>query len=89
MWWIGTLISGVLLFATDLHASLATLVEVRGAVVLVKLGLLLLVPAAGDNAQWVLAVVLIVGAVSSHLPGRYRHRVWLLRDRVRIDTRRG
>ena len=88
-WWYATLISGLLLLATDLHASCAALVEVRGMAVVAKVGLLLLVPAAGAHAVWVLGIVLIVGAVSSHLPGRYRHRALFLRDRVTVDTRHG
>lgn len=88
-WWTATVASGLALFATDLHASFAALVEVRGAVVLVKLALLLLLPIAGTYATWVLAVVLVIGAVSSHLPGRVRHRALFLRTRVAVDTRRG
>ena len=89
VWWHATLLSGALLLATDLHASCAALVEVRGVVVVAKLGLLLLLPVAGAHAVLVLATVLIIGAISSHLPGRFRHLALLLRDRVTIDTRKG
>ncbi len=89
MWWYATVVSGGLLFATDLHASCAVLIEVRGLVVVAKLALLLMLPATGELATWLLAAVLLIGAVSSHLPGRYRHMVIFLRDRVSVDTRKG
>lgn len=89
LWWFATVISGGLLLATDLHATCAALLEVRGLVVVAKLVLLLALPAAGEHATWLLAIVLLVGAISSHLPGRYRHMVVFLRDRVTIDTRKG
>ena len=41
---LGTVLSGLALLATDLHASLTVLFEVRGLGVLVKLVLLALVP---------------------------------------------
>ena len=88
-WWSTTMISGALLLATDLHASCAALIEVRGVVVMVKLGLLLMVPAAGAYAVFLLAGVLIIGAISSHLPGRFRHKALLLSNRVTVDKRRG
>lgn len=88
-WWAATVISGVLLFATDLHASCAALVEVRGMVVLVKLGLLLLIPAVGAHAVLVLSGALIIGAISSHMPRGFRHKVLFLGERVTVDKRRG
>jgi hypothetical protein len=88
-WWSTTLISGVLLLVTDLHASCAVLIEVRGMAVIVKLGLLLMVPAAGAYAVFLLAGVLIIGAISSHLSRGSRHKVLFLSDRVTVDKRRG
>ena len=89
LWWYATVISGGLLLATDLHASCAALFEARGLAVVAKVVLLLLLPVAGEHAIWLLAIVLLIGAVSSHLPGRYRHMVVFLRDRVTVDTRKG
>jgi len=88
-WWSATVISGVLLFVTDLHASCAALIEIRGVMVLAKLGLLLLIPAASAHAVPLLASALIIGAVSSHLPRGFRHKVLFLRNRVTVDRRRG
>jgi hypothetical protein len=88
-WLHGTLISGFLLLATDLYASLAILCEVRGASVLAKLGLTAFVPVFWDARLELLMAALLLGAVSSHMPGRYRHHVLFLRGRIAPDTRRG
>lgn len=88
-WAHGTLVSGFLLLATDLYASLAILCEVRGVNVLAKLGLTALVPVFWGARLELLTAALLLGAVSSHMPGRYRHRVLFLRGRIAPDTRRG
>ena len=73
-WLTAAVVTGVLLFATDLHASCAILFEVRGIAVLVKLGVLGLVAVLPQHAVALLVSVMFIGAVSSHLPKRYRHR---------------
>ena len=88
-WLLGTAISGLLLLATDLHASLAVLCEARGLTMLVKLALLGFVPVFRDAGASLLVAVLVIGAISSHMPGKYRHKVLLFRDRVVPDKRRG
>lgn len=88
-WWLATMVSGLLLFLTDLHASFAVLVEVRGVGVVLKLLLVLLMPLAAGAAPVLLAMALVIGAVSSHMPRRYRHHVLWLRGRVIPDERRG
>ncbi len=88
-WVHGTVVSGALLLATDLHASLAVLCEVRGASVLAKLGLTALVPVLWEARLELLTAALLLGAISSHMPGRYRHRVLFLHGRIAPDTRRG
>lgn len=88
-WVHGTLASGFLLFATDLYASFAILCEVRGASVLAKLALTALVPIFWGARLELLAAALLLGAVSSHMPGRYRHHLLLLRGHIAPDTRRG
>ena len=88
-WVWATLVSGFLLLATELYASFAVLCEVRGLSVLLKLGLMALVPVFWDARLALLVAVLLLGAVSSHMPGRYRHRLLLLRGHITPDTRRG
>ncbi len=81
-WLWASLASGLLLFATDLHASFVTFFELHGVAVLVKLGLLLLLPVLWDHRVEVLAIILVIGAVSSHMPGRWRHQLLLFRGRL-------
>ena len=88
-WVWGTVASGMLLLMIDLHASLAVLCEVRGLVVLLKLGLMAAVSVFWDARLPLLIVALVIGAVSSHMPGEYRHRVLFLRGYIVPDTRRG
>jgi hypothetical protein len=71
--WLVTIASGLALMAIETVASPAWLLEVRGAVVLGKLGLLLIVPATEDFRLPLLLLVLVVASVTSHMPGRLRH----------------
>ncbi len=89
LWLFGTVISGFLLLATDLHASLAVLLEVRGLAVFAKLVLMALVPVFWDARVSLLFAALVIGAVTSHMPGKYRHKVILFRDHIVPDQRRG
>ena len=69
--------SGLLLFATDLHASLITLFEVHGAMTLLKIALLMAVPLFWQHRVTLLITILCIGSISSHMPGRVRHRLLL------------
>lgn len=88
-WLVGTVLSGLARLAIDLHASFAVLLEVRGVGVLVKLTLLALVPVFWDARIGLLLAALAIGAVTSHMPSEYRHRVLLFRDHIVPDRRRG
>lgn len=88
-WLWGSIVSGLLLFATDLHASCAVIFELRGIAVFVKLLLLLLVPFMWDWRVPLLITALIIGAVSSHIPRNYRHRLIFFKDKIVVDERRG
>jgi len=74
LWLIATVLSGLLLLLTDLYASAAILFELRGVVGILKISLLLLVPIFWQQRIFILMLVLIIGAVSSHMTGRLRHR---------------
>lgn len=88
-WLFATVISGFLLLATDLHASLAVLCELRGLIVFAKLVLMALVPLFWDARVLLLLIAFAIGVVGSHMPGQYRHKVLFLRDRIVSDERRG
>ena len=73
-WLWGAVISGLLLLATDMHASMNVFFQVHGLVVLLKTGILMLVPFFWEQRVALLILVLVIGSVSSHMPGRFRHR---------------
>lgn len=74
-WLWMSVLSGFLLLATDMHASMNVFFQVHGLVVLVKVALLMLVPVFWDHRVALLIAVLVVGSVSSHMPGRFRHKL--------------
>ncbi len=79
-WLWATVISGLLLLATDMHASMNVFFQMHGIVVLIKMTLLLFIPVFWDHRVWLLILVLIIGSISSHMPGRFRHRAVLKLD---------
>lgn len=89
VWLWASVISGLLLFATDLYASCAIVFEVRGFAVFIKVLLLLLVPILWEFRVPLLITILIIGAVSSHVPGTYRHRLLFFKNKLVVDERRG
>jgi len=88
-WFMATFASGLLLLATDLHSSFAFILEWRGLSVLSKVALLALVPVLDGWEVFILSTVLMAGAISSHLPGKFRHRVWFKGAAVTVDRRHG
>jgi len=88
-WLWGSIGSGLVLFATDIYASCAILLEARGVAVFTKIGLMMLVPVMWDQRVPLLVAALVIGAVSSHLPRTYRHRLLFLKDKIVVDQRRG
>ena len=88
-WLWGTVISGLLILATDIHASLAVIFEVRGIVILIKTILLFLATIFWENRVLFLILALVIGAVSSHMPKRYRHQLLFFQKKIIPDQRGG
>ncbi len=88
-WLWATVITGIIILLTDLHASLAILFEVRGIAILIKTILLLLIPVFWKQRIFILISILLIGAVSSHLPKRYRHKSFIIRGHIHSDQRSG
>jgi len=88
LWLWLSVISGLLLFATDLHATFVTFFELHGLAVLLKLVLLALVPLFWEHRVWLLVITLIIGGISSHMPGRWRHKLLILPGRFGAYQRR-
>lgn len=88
-WLWGTVISGVFILITDLHASFAVLLELRGIAVVIKTILLLLIPLFWEERRVLLILALVIGVVSSHMPKQYRHKLLFRNSRITTDMRSG
>ena len=89
VWFRVATVSGMLLFLTDLHASLTIVFEWRGASIMAKIGLLLLVPLFPGYEISILVSILAIGSLSSHLSRRFRHRLWWAVPGIKADERHG
>jgi hypothetical protein len=76
-WLIGATLSGLLILLLDLYESGAFLLQVRGLVVLAKVGVLAALPVFGPGAGWILACLVLVSVVSSHASSKVRYFVVL------------
>ena len=88
-WLWGTVISGLLMLATDIHASLAVIFEVRGMAVIIKTVLLFLATIFWEKRVLFLILALVMGVISSHMPKRYRHRLLFFQKQIVSDQRSG
>ncbi len=88
-WWVAAVASGVLLLLLDLHESAAMLLQVRGAVVLLKVVLLVSWPLLGSWQPWVLVFLVLISVVSSHAPGSWRYALVWGGSRVRGAETKG
>ena len=84
--WIA-LLSGFLILLTDIYSSFGVLFEVRGIVVLIKILLLSLITVFWEQRIFLLVLILFIGAISSHMPKRYRHKVLFLASVIQPDQR--
>ena len=69
----GTVISGLLFVVLELFHSPVILVQVKGLAVFVKMMLLLAAVEIPEHALAVSIVAIVIGGISSHMPGRYRY----------------
>lgn len=88
-WLLSAVFSGLALFATDMHATLAVLFEVRGFAVYAKIGLMHLISRFPEQALPLLALAMLIGTFSSHMSRQYRHRLLFFGDKIKPDQRRG
>ncbi|MBI2828301.1 MAG: hypothetical protein HYX77_03375 [Acidobacteria bacterium] len=88
-WLVGSVASGVVLLATDLHATFAFLLQVRGLLVLLKVVLTASLFFFWEAGVPLLVAALTLGAAGSHMPGSVRHRLVLGRGMFVGDERNG
>lgn len=86
--WVAVL-SGLAILLTDIYSSFAVLFEIRGVVVLIKIGLLTLITVFWEQRIILLILILFIGAISSHMPKRYRHRLLFFQSVITPDQRSG
>ena len=88
-WLYAAVLSGLLLLATDLYAGIAVLFEVRGLLIMLKIGLLFLIPLFWDFRVLLLICIVFISVFGSHMSKRYRHKVLFFSDQVTPDERNG
>jgi len=75
LWVFATIISGAALFAVDLYGSFYALFEIRGASIVLKILLLLMIPSLDYHQQVsLLFVIIVISSIVSHSTRRFRHR---------------
>lgn len=73
----GTVLSGVLFVGVDLAQSLVWLFQLKGLAVVVRALLLVGAAMAPRSALAMLELTIIIGGISSHMPGKYRYdSIW-------------
>jgi hypothetical protein len=82
------LLTGGLLVCFEVWQSRIWLVQVRGVATFLKLGLMAAAGLAPDLTVALLTLVLLIGSISSHMPGRWRYHS-VLHGRVAGLTEKG
>lgn len=70
---LATVASGGALIALEIYRTPVWLGQVRGVATLLKIGLVVGVAVYWDLRLWLLTAAAVIGAVVSHMPGRYRY----------------
>lgn len=73
-WLAATVLTGAAMMALELTGSLAWFVTGQGVSVLLKLAVLATVPVFWDQRVPILLGTVVLAAITSHMPARYRHR---------------
>ena len=70
---VGTVATGAALMAFEIWRSPALAVRVRGLAALLKIAVAVALSLQEPIGLPLLTLAAVIGAVSSHMPGRYRH----------------
>jgi hypothetical protein len=82
------LFTGGALMSLEIFRAPIWLVQVRGLATLAKLGLVAAIAAFWDSRVALLTLAVIIGSISSHMPGRWRYYS-VLHGRVAGPTDKG
>ena len=89
-WWLWAAVgTGCAMLLLDLVESGAFLLQVRGAVLLTKVMLVLGIGYYGEHAGAVLAGLFVLAVISSHAPSKLRYFVLVGGDRIKGATSKG
>ena len=69
----GTLLSGAVFVLVELHTSFIWLMQLKGLAVVLKFLLLGAAVASPEHSLSYLVAAVVVGGISSHMPGKYRY----------------
>ena len=70
---LATIVSGAALVLLDVVQEPISALQLRGLATATKIALVVSVYFAWDYRVWLLAAAAVIGAFSSHMPGRYRY----------------
>jgi hypothetical protein len=71
-WWLAML-SGALMMLMDIVSNPVWMIQIRGLVIFVKLGLLMLLGRYPGWDGYLLVLIIIISGVISHAPGKLRY----------------
>lgn len=74
LWLHLTIVSGIVLIALEANGRWRWFHEGRGVLTVLKLALICLIPWLWIYRSWLLAAVIVLASVGSHMPARYRYR---------------
>lgn len=85
---VATVATGGCLMALEIYRAPVWPLQVRGVATLAKIGLVAAVGVAWNARLWLLTAAIVIGGVTSHMPGRFRYYS-LLHRRVVGSSERG
>lgn len=88
-WLVLSVATGATFVAVELYGSCAWAVQLRGLLTAVKVGLLLLVPLFWHQRVWILMLIVVIGAVGSHMPSRLRYYSFMTGSAVKHGKKKG
>jgi hypothetical protein len=85
---LATIVTGAGLMVLELASTCAWLFMGKGAAIVLKLMLLLMVPLFWQHRVALMLAVVVLASASSHMPSRFRYYSFLSRRRVELPERR-
>ena len=81
--WIAAIVSGSSMMLIDSLSNLIWFIQVRGLVIMTKLGLIIILPYAPNWGIHIIVVVMVMSGIISHAPSQWRYYSFVHRKVVR------